>query len=329
MSKSVFFIAFVLLFVACSSPESDGKKAAEEFCDCEKESVENRQKEYSALIQDFDSYHFQTRAAVRKKIQQIADEAAKNYSDCLQKAQENYHKARRKYATNYQANTQFEYAFQGYRAANAVTDETVAPLISQIDHLMLSIIPSKPDLEKIKRDLIGRKITEQPDGYYHQDWYWKIEDGEIKDIRIISENKQRDDYLFKIRLVLQADGGAHEALVNLTYVLRKNDEWTIDFIESKQVNVVKTGKYNNCISVQKKGWTGEYELEFTNHCDVPLVVGGAVLSEFKQEWHKFSTVIKGSSTKRMGGLFSISVLDYQIHFIEKPVTTSSPNKERT
>jgi hypothetical protein len=31
-----------LLFAACSSTESFFKKAAEKFCDCEKESAENR-----------------------------------------------------------------------------------------------------------------------------------------------------------------------------------------------------------------------------------------------------------------------------------------------
>jgi hypothetical protein len=317
-TKILIFVAFVLFFFACSSPESDGKKAAENFCDCEKKSVENRQRDYSDLIRKFDSYDFQTRIAVREKIQSIADNAAEKYADCLKKAEDHYRKVSGKYATNYEKNTQFEYAFQGYRNTNTVTDEALLPLIAQMNHLILSVIPPKPDAEKIKRDLVGRKITEQPDGYHRPDWFWEIKEGEIREIQMISENRQGNDYLFEIRLILQADGGAQEALVNLTYILHNNDDWTIDFLESKQMNIVKTGKYDNCITIQRKGWTGEYELGFTNHCDVSLVVGGVILSEFRNEWQKFSAVVEGNSAKSIGGLFSVSVLDYQIHFVERP-----------
>jgi hypothetical protein len=312
--------AMALCFAACSSPESDGKKAAKEFCDCEEESVSIRKQGYSELIRKFDSYEFQTRVAVREKIQSINENASEKHNDCLKKAQEYYKETNEKYATNYQKNTQFEYAFQGYRRVNIITDEELTPLISQMNNLIVTIIPSKPDVEQIKRDLVGRKITEQPDGYRHKDWFWEIKQGEIKEIRIISETQQGDEYLFKIRLILQADGGAHEAFVNLTYVLRNYDDWTIEFLESKQVNIVKTGKYNNCITaVREQTGYSEYELKFTNHCDVALIVGGIALNAWgDQQWHKFSTVVEANGTKSIGGLFSVSVLDYKIHFVERP-----------
>ena len=103
-----------------------------------------------------------------------------------------------------------------------------------------------------------------------------------------------------------------------SYTLGSNDVWTIDFLESKQINIVKTGKYDNCITFQRRGWSGEFELELTNHCDVSLVVGGVVLSQFENEWQKFSAVVEGNSTKTVGGLFSVSVMNYKIHFIERP-----------
>jgi hypothetical protein len=255
---------------------------------------------------------------VREKIQEIVYNTEEKQSDCLKKAEEHYLRANGKYVTNYEKNTEFAYAFEGYRSANTVTDEELTPFISQMDNLILSVIPPKPDVEKIKRDLVGHRITEQPDGYHRQDWFWEIKEGEIKDLRIIGENKQGNDYLFEIRLILQADGGAHEAFVNLTYILRNNDDWTIDFLESKQVNIVRTGKYDNCVTFQRKGWSGEFELELTNHCDVALVVGGIVLSEFRNEWQKFSAVVESNSTKTVGGLFSVSVIDYEIHFVERP-----------
>lgn len=177
---------------------------------------------------------------------------------------------------------------------------------------------TKPDAEKIKHDLIGRKISDQPNGYHRQGWYWKIEEGEIKEFQILNESKQGNDYLFEIRLVLQADGSAQEMFINLTYILGNNNEWTIEFIESKQVNVVKTGKYDNCVTIQRKGWSGEYYLELINHCDVALVVGGEILPEFNGQWQKFSAVVNANEKSEVGGLFSVSIIDYKIHFIERP-----------
>jgi len=309
----------MFFFYACSSPESDGKKAAKPFCDCEQNAIDVRHKEYSKLTQKFDSYNFQTRIAVREKIQEINEQITNQLNECLQKAQDNYRKISGKYVTNYQRNSQFEYAFSGYRKINAVTDKKNEPLVSQINKLMLTVIPAKPNADKIKHDMIGRRITERPNGYRQPGWFWEIKDNEITDVQIISENRQDNDYLFEVRLILQTEGGgAHEAFVNMTYVLRQYDDWTIDFLESKEINIVKTGRFDNCVTIQRKGWSGEWKLEFTNHCDVALVVGGVLLPQYREEWIKFSRRIDANGTNSVGGLFSVSVQDYQIHFIERP-----------
>jgi hypothetical protein len=196
----------------------------------------------------------------------------------------------------------------------------VIALLVTVCHSAESANPPKPDPAVIQRDLIGRKITEQPDGYRRQGWYWIIEAGEIKEIQIVKEHRQNGACMFEIRFILQAEGAANEVFANVTYVMGKKNKWVLDFLESKQVNVVRTGKYDKCIIAQRKGWSGEYELELTSRCDVTLVVGGAVMAEFGGKWQKFSTVIEPGGSKTVGGLFFVSVMDYKIHFIERPST---------
>jgi hypothetical protein len=317
-TKTLFFIVVSLCFFSCSSPESDGKKAAEKFCDCDKEFTENLSQEIQNFVNNFAGFGFKTRVEAREKSEELIDNVSREHENCVEKAQQQYTNLKGKYVGDYEKTTKFEYAYNAKKEYDEQEMRHEIPNQIEINNLILTVIPPKPNTEKIKQDLIGRKITEQPNGYHNQGWYWKIEEGEIKEIQIISENKQTDDYLFEVRLILQADGGAYEAFVNLTYVLRQNDNWTIDFLESKSVNIVKTGKYDNCITAQLKGWSGEYYLALTNHCDVSLVVGGVVLSEFGGEWKKFSKVIDESKMGDVGGLFSVSVRDYQIHFIERP-----------
>lgn len=321
----IFQIILCVLLIACSNPESDGKKAAEKFCDCEKEFTKKTNKETQNFINNFADYGFNTRIEARKKLEELMDKVSREYESCTQKAQQAYTKLKGKYVGNYEKTTKFEYAYNAKKNFGEQKIQHGIPNQMEINNLILTIIPPKPDAEKIKHDLVGRKITEQPNGYHRQDWYWLIEEGEIKDIQIISDNRVFGDeepysrtHQFEVRLILQADGGAHEAFVNLIYVLRQEDDWTIDFLESKQINIVKTEKYYNCVTSQRKGWSGEYYLEFTNHCDVALVVGGVILSEFGGEWKKFSTVVNASGRSSVGGLFSISVRDYQIHFVERP-----------
>jgi len=178
----------------------------------------------------------------------------------------------------------------------------------------------KPDAERIKQDLINRRITAPAGGYLEAGWSWHIKDGDIKNIRILNESRSGDSYRFEVRLILQAaDGfsGEYEAFVNLAYSLRQG-VWTIDFLESKDINIVITGKYFRCIRGQRTGRSGEFQYEFTNSCDVPLIVGGAALSERDRQWSKFSKIVRANGTNAIGGLFLNSALSCSIHFVERP-----------
>jgi hypothetical protein len=174
-------------------------------------------------------------------------------------------------------------------------------------------------VEKLKRDLVGRRISDVPDGYHRKGWYWEIEStNDLKNVKIEKVTKHGDDYLYDVHLILQGKDNQHKAKIAITYIRDRNGRWKIELIETKQLNIVRTNRYNKCITAKRTGWTGEYELNLTNRCDVSLVVGGIIMSESDGKWQKFSTVLEANSTGSVGGLFFVSVKEYKIYFIERP-----------
>jgi hypothetical protein len=178
--------------------------------------------------------------------------------------------------------------------------------------------PANPDLTQVKKDLVGRRISDMPDGWHHKDWYWQVKStDELKDVSITKITRNGNDLIYYVHLILQGEANRHEASLRITYILHKT-KWQMEVIETKSMNIVRTNRYNNCIAAQIEGWSGEFELQLTNRCDVSLVVGGTILSEFGGKWQKFTMVVKANSTESVGGLFSVSVKEYKIHFIERP-----------
>ena len=199
-----------MIFASCSSPETDGKKAADKFCNCDKEFTENLSKETRNFISNFADYGFVTRVEARKKSEELIDKASREYKNCIQKAQQQYSKFKGKYVGNYEKTTKFESAYNAKMNFNEQGIRQGIPNQMEINNLILTIIPPKPDTEIIKRDLVGRKITEQPNGYFGRNWHWLIEDGEIAILNILNEKKIGEDYLYEIGVGLQTkDGGAN------------------------------------------------------------------------------------------------------------------------
>jgi len=97
-----------------------------------------------------------------------------------------------------------------------------------------------------------------------------------------------------------------------------NDDWTVDWVGCQNLKIVQTGRYNNYITARVTGWPGEYELEFSNNSNIPLLIGGYVYLEFRREWRPFTTVVEAYGKNSVGSLFSGSVTNYEIHFVEQP-----------
>lgn len=179
---------------------------------------------------------------------------------------------------------------------------------------------SLPTLQQLKGDLIGRKLTEPQPGYHKQDWYWMIEAGEIQNISIKNQYYNNNSYVYSLDLSLHAIDGTgvtYRFMCDFVYT-KQGDNWVPSVLKSKGLEIVRTYLYDDCITSEKKGWPGEYEVEFTNSCDIDLVVGGICQLEFSNKgWQKFSCVVPANGKKSIGGLFIGSINKYKIHFVER------------
>lgn len=177
---------------------------------------------------------------------------------------------------------------------------------------------AKPDKERIKKDLIGHKLTEQPDGYHREGWYWEVKPADIRSLQIMDEQREGNECFFKVRLLLQRKSGCgHLALIDVKYLWSADKGWKLDFVGSDKMYIVKTGKYDSYITARIEGGPGERELKLTNRCELRLVVGGEILVESTEKWQKFSVVVDGMSTASVGCWVLLSVKDYRIHFVER------------
>ena len=338
-------ILCIVLFAACSpSPKSSGEALGKQACDCQKEYAEMQRRIYQEFVDKFDSYDFKSRPEARQKWQDLQDDAKKQFEQCGEKVEQKVKEARSKFPTsnndifdpksfekaardpmgyakeiekrqkefakNQEKAREFEEAYRSVVKECAVFE--VSKDYSELNAKILTVIPQKPNLEKLKQDLVRRRIIEQSNGYYGRGWSWQINSlDEIKKIEIVSEEKINDDYVLDVHLLLQREAGQHEADLKITCVLGQNDDWTIDFIETKDICIVKTGRYNNCITTEvKKGWGTS--LQFANTCDVNLIVGGEILGN-DGEWTKFSSRVNANSTNNV----SYNGKEYKIDFIER------------
>ena len=343
MSATLCAILFTS-YSCTQNPEKEGSKLAQQACDCQKEYAQTLDIIYQEFLVKFDSYGFKNRTEAREKWKDIKENAAQQLEACMAEVQQRVKEARSKFPTNAEEILDPKFLEQavrdpkGYAQALAkqqqqfaknqeiarkfdeayrhVTNQCLAQKTeideTALEQKILTVIPQKPNVEKLKQDLVRRRITEQSNGYYGRGWAWQINSiDELKSVNIVSDAKVGEDYVLEVHLLLQKDAAQYEADLQITCVLGKNDDWTIDFIETKDIHIVKTERYNNCVTKEvKRGWGTS--LQFTNSCDVNLIVGGQILGN-SNEWTKFSCQINANST----GSVAYNGKEYRIDFIER------------
>jgi hypothetical protein len=172
----------------------------------------------------------------------------------------------------------------------------------------------EPNSQQIKLDLADKTIVEPTHKLYRSEFKIRSANNVVNvDIQSTEKNGNQIDY--QTQLTLNDEINTYLADVNITYT-QNNGKWIIQYLESKSLDIVPTGKFNNCIVVKKEqcGWSG-YCLYFYNNCDVALVVEGIQHSSYGGDWEDFAKLVPANGSL----LFSYEEnIDYKITRIERP-----------
>ena len=297
-----------MTFLSCNSPKNDGERIAEMYNKSVSDFIDEREKTFDGFISDFESYNFSSRVEARNEIESAIDKLVSEYDNDRASADYAYEKLAREYSGDFDKYNEFITEF----GQNLDKENDINKILKEVyynpdvDRLIYTIIPNRPDEEKVKKDLKGRII----EGNNYTNIKWLIAEGEIKELNILDVKKEKEDYIYDISLVVQEYGGALKGHIVVRYELGTHDDWTIHGVLSKELDYVITGKYNDYIEtkVEVSG------LWVKNNYDRPLAVGGMAFKRYSNSWYKFYCVIPGNDTDRVAR----SMIDYKIDFVELP-----------
>ena len=325
--KKILYLLFPVLLISCSSPESDGKKAAKNENRCAEKCIESAQKLESDFVNHFNPKDYSLRSqavdAYKKQFKRIGEDYHKDVDAAkIQKS-----KLKGKYANDYKKMERFEIAYDEERDVELTTSAILLLSEEKIPSAVIAsingIIPPKPDNEVIKTNLVGHSLSEgfeKENCYFSEKWRLNIDDNvSIKELEleeVLSDDSR--EYSFVASMILQKDYLSFNTRAQIYYVLPDGEDWKIDFVKSLGIKLIQTHKYDNCIrcEIDDDGWGGTYALFITNTSEVQLLVIGQIVAGSQKL--NFNQIISPGEKKKVGGLFfGGSVSDYKIVAVER------------
>lgn len=177
---------------------------------------------------------------------------------------------------------------------------------------------TKPDEGQIAMDLVGHSLTEgKENGYYPSSWSWMIEEGQVSNVKILSvEEDNSSFYRVVVSMRLSSNTRAFDCKAVIAYKLDNVNGWQIDMVKSRGMDIVKTHRYDDCISIGfRSSFAFTQTLHAINSCDVSLEIGGSYLCSYDNKWTRFCIVVSPNSEKEID--YSAQS-DWQIDYIERP-----------
>jgi len=167
--------------------------------------------------------------------------------------------------------------------------------------------------EQIKRNLVGRTILEPTRTFYRE----KFEIKTIKNIvsvEITKKEKNDKERVYHCHLKLQDNVNVYNADVKITYSWN-GKAWVFQFLQSKKLDIVATGKFKNCIVAKEEIAAITYGVFFYNNCNIMLIVEGKQYNSNLREWEYYAIEVPANSNT----LFCyVTDTDYTIERIERP-----------
>lgn len=323
----ILSIMTVLVFSSFSSPEKDGRYTAQLVNKCHSTCIDDLRKLEQNCIESFNNKNFKTRKAAkqayfsaRKKVFEQHDKNLNSVKEYLHRMEVKYEKESKAWARFKQSYNETLDTHLQQRVSALKKDKRIpATVLAKIR----AIVPAKPSLSQMQRDLNGKSIaegvSEEDERWFSDEWRLKIKSSQIRDLKMLKILKNTEsEYKVLVSMKIVTDINSFDVKAVLNYILPESDDWKLEFVMSKGVRLVQTHRYDDCISCSLKsdGWGGVDALYIRNSMDFELAVGGAIYSN--GQWKKFAVLVAPNDTKMVGGTFGGgSVTSYRIDMVER------------
>lgn len=327
MKRVLLYILLMTLgCISCSLPDNEGKKLAQRTNECAESFIKEKQKVETDFVSHFNASDYTTRTEALEAYDQAIIEVLDEYNACHDGVELERSKVAGEYANDYKKIAAFQTSYE--ENIDSVLDDMLMDAIAETEYpaavlaMVRTIIPAKPDEAQIQKDLVGHQLTEgfeKEKCWFHEDYRWKIREGEIHDF-MIEEVLRADtkEYIFIATMRLQSELNAFNARVKVSYVLPETEDWKIEFVKSMGVSIVKTHKYDDLISCEIKddGWGGIDALFITNNAEIELGVGVEIVASGNRK--RYAVRVSPDKKSQVGGLFAGgNVTSYEIEFVER------------
>jgi len=180
-----------------------------------------------------------------------------------------------------------------------------------------TVAPPSSIEQRIKRDLAGRTILDPTRKLYREKIDIKTANNVIN-VEITANERRNAEIVYRTRLKLSDNINTYIAMADITYQW-DGKAWTIQYIRSRSLDIVSTGKFKNCILVKPERWLLSDHLYFYNNCDVTLLVEGRIFTwnsnGMKKEWRDFAIPVPANGK---ADFHYETDVEYQIERVERP-----------
>lgn len=322
----LYVLLMTICCISCSSPENEGKKLAQRMNECAENFIKEKQRAETDFVSHFNASDYSRRTEVYDAYDRAMIKVLDDYSVRRDAAAVERSEIAGVYANDYKKLASFENAYNNSIDSNL--NDRLMEAIAETEYpaailaMVRTVIPAKPDETQIQKDLVGHQLTEgfeKEQCWFHEDYRWKIREGEIRDF-MIEEVLRADtkEYIFIATMRLQSELNAFNARVKVSYVLPDTEDWKIEFVKSLGVTILKTHKYDDLIScaIEDDGWGGVEALFITNKAEIELGVGVEVVADGSRK--RYAVRVSPDKKSQVGGLFGGgNVTSYEIEFVER------------
>ncbi len=236
----IVFIVLYELFLK-ANPVKDAKKAAMAYCNCAEKYNEELIKTDQDFINSFSSNNFKNRQTARIKLMQSLTPANTANSECLAKARINYTRLRNSYINNVEKITEFDVDYSAeYGVCIQNNQNKLTSVYSEVEKKIFTIKDPEPDIEKIKSDLIGKKMP---------GWNFDaLSEFNKADIIKTTHGKDRIEYAINLHLVGLRLQEPHDAEIIVSYN-QGEEGWNFGDVKEVFYTYTNTAPVNSWIIV--------------------------------------------------------------------------------